>query len=343
VNDLLTGILTALLSTNSPATISNLINSRAPLVKAALQAVESDPVEAEFKRLMEQDDEARERIDSVIQQNAQDDSAKPALKRLGQAEQLEGLAAPVRKAYEAFIAKHPRHARARIAYGSFLNEIAEEGAGLEQWLKAKEIDPKDPAAWNNLANHYGHNGPLTNALTHYAKAIELNPHESVYYQNLAATLYLFRVQSADFLGKSVQEVMNASMQMYHKAMELDPSNFRLATDVAQSYYGLPGFKGAKTEPEMIKQRGISENALNAWTNAFRLAGDDIERQGVLIHMARLSLHLGRKSEAQAALNSVTNAMFTSTRTALLRKLQQEGRPAAEEKTPAKASAEEPKR
>ena len=66
---------------------------------------------------------------------------------------------PIRKAYDDFITRHPNHARARIAYGSFLNDIDDEDGAHDQWEKALELDPKDPAVWNNLANFYGHIGP----------------------------------------------------------------------------------------------------------------------------------------------------------------------------------------
>src|SRR5262249_20238460 len=105
---------------------------------------------------------------------------------------------PVKKAYEDFLQQHPTHARAEVAYGSFLSDIGEEEPAKDHWEKGVRLDPDNPAAWNNLANWYGHNSPVTNAFKCYAKAIELNPNEPVYYQNLATTVYLFRRDATNF-------------------------------------------------------------------------------------------------------------------------------------------------
>ncbi|MBI3191650.1 MAG: tetratricopeptide repeat protein, partial [Pedosphaera parvula] len=81
-----------------------------------------------------------------------------------------------------------------------------------------------PAAWNNLANHYGHNGPATNAFVCYAKAIELAPRESVYYENFATTVYLFRRDATNFFGISEEAVFDKAMALYRKALHTDPND-----------------------------------------------------------------------------------------------------------------------
>jgi len=86
------------------------------------------------------------------------------------------------QATRIFCSVIPNSASGHLAYGSFLNDIGEEKAAMLQNEKAIELDPKDPAAWNNLANYYVENGALTNAFINYTKAIELNPTESVYYE-----------------------------------------------------------------------------------------------------------------------------------------------------------------
>ncbi len=50
----------------------------------------------------------------------------------------------ITRAYQAFIEKYPSHARARIAFGSFLNDTGREDAAKAQWEKAPELDPKNP-------------------------------------------------------------------------------------------------------------------------------------------------------------------------------------------------------
>src|SRR5260370_40669420 len=105
---------------------------------------------------------------------------------------------PVRKGYEDFLQQHPGSAYGYLAYGSFLNDLGEEYEASLQYEKSRQLDPKNPAVWNNLANYYGEFSPVTNAFIYYARAIELNPAEPVYYQNLATTVYLFRKDAQAF-------------------------------------------------------------------------------------------------------------------------------------------------
>jgi phosphoribosyl-AMP cyclohydrolase len=69
-------------------------------------------------------------------------------------------------------------------------------------------------------------------------------------------------------------------------MQLDPDNFPLATDYAEGYYGIRPLR--------------TNDALVAWTNTLHIAHDDIEREGVYIHLARIKMLAGRYAEARAA-------------------------------------------
>ena len=59
-----------------------------------------------------------------------------------------------------------------------------------------------------------------------------------------------------------QQVFNKALDLYQQAMKYDPTNFELAQDVAQTYYGI---KPVRTD-----------EALSAWTNALKIAETDIE-------------------------------------------------------------------
>src|SRR5207245_11652843 len=138
-----------------------------------------------------------------------------------------------------------------VGYGSFLNELHDEDGAVAQWEKGRELDPKDPAVWNNLANFYGHEGEVKKAFAFYTKAIELNPNEPVYYHNFGTTVYLFRKDAKEYYGINEQEVFDKALVLYSNAMRLDPTNFPLASDIAQTYYGI--------RPTRV------DEALNAWT------------------------------------------------------------------------------
>jgi tetratricopeptide (TPR) repeat protein len=225
---------------------------------------------------------------------------------------------PIRKGYEDFLARHPEHVKARIAYGSFLGDVHDEEGAQLQLEKALTLETNNPAIYNNLANIYGHIGPVRKAFEYYARAIELNPREPVYYQNYGTTVYLFRKDAGEVYGLTEQQVFNKAMELYRKALSFDPTNFPLASDLAQTYYGI--------EPRR------TEEALGAWTNAFKLARDDVEREGVQLHFARFKLAARRFDESRAHLAAVTNAMYTDLKTRLERNLkEQEAKVAAERK------------
>ena len=191
--------------------------------------------------------------------------------------------------------RHPNSVRGYLAYGTFLDDIGQEAAGKVQLENSRQLDPNNPAAWNALANFYGETGELTNAFTYYAKAIELDPSEPVYYQNLATTVYLFRKDARNYFGITEAQVFDKALALYQKAAQLDPENFDLATDYAETYYGIRPLR--------------TNDALVAWNNALKVARNDVEREGVFIHLARIKTAAGFFAEARAQLDAVTNAVY----------------------------------
>jgi tetratricopeptide (TPR) repeat protein len=304
VNDLTIGLLSALLATNQPQAVSNLVQQQTGVSVPIVNP--DDPAEKELKQLMIDDDAALDEIDKWIRDNdalvAQGGGETKVVLRQRIRDRLD----VVRRHYEDFLKQHPDFARAHMAYGSFLNDIGDEEAAGGEFEKASKLDPKDPAAWNNLANYYGEFGGVTNAFACYARAIDLDPTEAVYYQNLATTVYLFRRDAEAFYGINEQQVFDKALEFYRKAVKLDPENFSLATDYAQTYYGVRPMR--------------TNDALVAWTNALNVAGNDIEREGVYIHLARVKLSVGRFDEARAQLAAVTNSFYVEMKNRITRNL-----------------------
>jgi tetratricopeptide (TPR) repeat protein len=234
-------------------------------------------------------------VDKWIKEEAKFAEAGAGISRAALEARIRQRLDKVKTAYEEFLLRHPGHARARLAYASHLGDVGDERSAIEQTEKARELDPTNPAAWNNLANLYGHNGPVKKAFDYYAKAIELNPKEPVYFQNLATTVYLFRRDAREHYGIDEQQVFDKALQLYREAVKLAPDNFILATDWATSYYGI--------KPPR------NEEAIEAWQYALRIANDDFERQGVHIHLARFHINLGRFDDARAHLAHVQHEMY----------------------------------
>lgn len=255
---------------------------------------------------MEADDAAMDEVDRWIQENN-------AFAAHGAGQPKEELNKRIRarldivgREYRDFLKRYPANAEAHLAYGTFLNDAGDEETAIKEFETSRKLAPTNPAAWNNCANYYGENGPITNAFIYYAKAIELNPDEPVYYQNLAVTVYLFRKDAREFYGIDEAHVFDKSLALYQKAMQLDPTNFDLATDYAESYYGIKPLR--------------TDDALIAWTNALKVARNEIEREGVYIHLARIKIAVGRYAEAQAHLDAVTNSFYDTLKNRLQRNL-----------------------
>lgn len=303
MTNLLVSLLGALLATNPPAAITS------PPLQTTTTSVTStnDPVEQEYQNLLNLDDTTQEQVDQLIRNNeafaAQGAGAPEGELR----DRIRKHFAPVQKAYEEFLRRHPDHARARLAYGSFLNDIKDENGARDQWERARQLDPRNPAAWNNLANYYGHNGPVTNAFDYYAKAIELNPAEPVYYHNFGTTVYLFRKDAMAHFKISEQQVFDKALALYGRALQFDPQNFTLATDIAQTFYGITPLR--------------TNIALLAWGHALQTARDDVEREGIYVHLARVKLTAGRFDEARRDLDHITNAMYADLKKRVQRSLE----------------------
>lgn len=277
------------------------------LAQDAAQPAESpapDPVEQEYLQLLEMDDKALTKIDEWIRASQRPDASEAD--SIGLVGKIKAEIEPVRTAYDEFIKKHPNHARAHLTYASFLTDIGEEDQSLPLLIKATEADPKLPAAWNNLANYYGHYGEVKKAFGNYEKAIEIKPDEPVYYHNFGTTVFLFRKDVKEHYNITENEVFDKALALYAKALELDPKNFQLAQDIAQTYYGI---RTQDTPTRMARP----EAALKAWQYAEQLAPSDFEKQGVYLHQARAYLELDQPEQARQRLDLVTMSVYQDLR------------------------------
>lgn len=302
MNELTIGLLGALLATNQPQAVSNIIQQQTGVTLP----VAATPVDRELREVMLADDAAQDEVSQWIHEfdSQTFTNRTEAGKALNQ--RIKVRFDRVRSAYENFLNNHPDHARGHLAYGSFLNDIGDEDKAVVEYEAAKSLDPKNPAVWNNLANYYGEHSPVTKAFAYYAQAISLKPDEPVYYQNFGTTVYLFRKDAREYYHLDEQQVFDKALGLYQQGMALAPENFVLATDYAESYYGIRPLR--------------TNDALAAWTNALHIAHTDVERQGVEIHLARVKIGAGMFDEARAHLADVTNTAYADLKNRLIRSL-----------------------
>jgi tetratricopeptide (TPR) repeat protein len=265
-----------------------------------------------LKKVMQDDDAALDEINVWIQENNAYATQGAGETKAQLNQRILARLKTVREGYEGFLKQYPKYARGYLAYGSFLNDIGEEDSARDEYERSRELDPTNAAAWNDLANYYGENGPTTNAFAYYARAAELDPAEPVYYENWATTVYLYRPDARRFYGITESQVFDKSLALYRKAIQLDPKNFTLMTDYAESYYGIRPLR--------------TNDALEAWTNALDIADTDLEREGVYIHLARVKIAAGRYAEAQAQLDEITNSTYDALKARLQRNLKAKENP-----------------
>jgi tetratricopeptide (TPR) repeat protein len=252
-------------------------------------------VPAAYQKLLAADNTAQSEVDRWIQDNqrfvAQGGGLTTDQLRL----KIQSRFAPVRKGYEEFLKAHPDHVGALLAYGSLLNDLNDEVTAALQWERARDLAPTNPAPWNNLGNHYAAANALPKAFEHFEKAIALAPQVPVYRRNLGSAIVHFRTNAMTYYATGEQAVLDKGLRFMRQAQKLEPDDFPLATEIAQTYYGL--------NPPRV------EEAIAAWNFALKLAADDVEREGVHLHLARVNLQAQRLAEARHQLDLVRNEMY----------------------------------
>ena len=103
-----------------------------------------------------------------------------------------------------------------------------------------------------------------------------------------------------------EAVFNKALDLYRQAMKLDPTNLVLAIDFAQSYYGI--------RPMRVK------DALAAWEHCLSIAKNDVEKQGIYLHLARVELNAGMFESAQKHLDMVSHTEMQDLKARLQRNL-----------------------
>jgi tetratricopeptide (TPR) repeat protein len=297
-------------NTNATAASSSGSTSEKQIPLAATNAVDgskgTNAMQKEYEDLLSLDNDAQGEVDQWIQEKNEAKAKGRAISDDELNRKIIQRFEPVKKAYEAFLQKYPDHARARLAYGGFLNDTKDEEGAQAQWEKALALDPTNPAAFNNLAGRYAESGHEEKGFEYFAKAIQLKPDEPLYYENFGDALYVFRKKGMEYYKLDEQQVFVKVIGLYSNALRLDPTKFLFASTYADAYYALKPFP--------------AEDAMKAWINALRLAKTDLEQEGVSVHLARVKMVAGHYDEARSQLSAVTNEAFAALKANLLKNI-----------------------
>lgn len=256
------------------------------LLSASAVAQDPNDADREFRRLLARDD-------AVMTQ----EPAAPA-----------GEVAGLERAYRRFLAVNSRHARAMIAFGSFLDDTGRTDEAVRWWERAIRVEPRAAHAYNNLANHYGHSGRAADALRYYEKAFSLEPAEPMFRYNWAVTCSLFRNESRAVYGWDTPEIFRRSLEQFRQARDLAPSDFFFAKAYAEQFFAEPN-------PDWREARV-------AWKYCLELPLESDDAQRVYASLARVCIRLGDADEARRWLERLTDPAWEPHRRALQRKLDQ---------------------
>ncbi len=182
---------------------------------------------------------------------------------------------PLSARYRDFIQRNPGHVRAGQSSRALRADLNEEDGLIRQWERAHGIDVRDPDAWRQLASYYAHIGEIKRAFQCYAEAIELDATEPVYYQEYALTVFLYRRDARDHFHATESQVFDRALELYEKALKLDPKNAPLALEIAECYYVI---RPPRVEP-----------ALQAWRRLLKLATTDGQREQIYLSLARFEI------------------------------------------------------
>ena len=291
---------------NTLATV--LLSALATGVTAETKPVDAGAtaVEREFRELLKLDDRVHDEVDKWIRDNSALAEVDAGITRDSLSAQVRIRLQKVENAYVAFVAKHPKHLEARLAFGSYYSGLGEADKAIGQWIEARQIDRNNPVPWNNLGKAYGQKGNVSESIRHFTKATEIAPNQSLYYRNLAAMLFAYPDHAARHYLIDRNLIVPKVISLFKKARELDPKNFPLAADAAMAYLA--------TKPLQSKE------AITAWNEALALAPDDRSKQGVRIHLARIHAHIGGSKTARDILSKVNDPKLAGLKEEILKKL-----------------------
>jgi len=173
--------------------------------------------------------------------------------------------------YRTFLRKYPRNADARNYLGGLYYDSGMAEEAFREWRAGLRFNPRNPYLHNSIAEYYGHDsGEPKRAIKEVREAIRLKPDVAVFRFNLATYYDVFRfVVLPEF--KSLENVFEACLSEYQKALELEPANFEYASTYARTLTYSPKIWKIKDS------RPVSEK-IKAWEYCLLLAPDKQQKE-----------------------------------------------------------------
>jgi len=265
------------------------------VIVAAVQADETPadataaPAPSTADELLSIDKKISARVQSDIEQVKQYVAQGERDKAAALVAVLRGHMTEIESTYETYLETHPDDARAHNLFGNVCADLLkDEQRALSHWEKAVELDPDYADAYNNIGTYWLHFGEAGKAMDRFRKAVKLDPTGPDYHFNLGQAYYLFRDVAQEKYGWSLADVFDRAIEESRMGSELKPDDFELAEDYAMTFFGAKSFG---VTPDWAAARA-------AWKRCRTLAEDDTQVFTITLNMARVELRAGAPADAR---------------------------------------------
>ncbi len=209
--------------------------------------------------------------------------------------------------YELFLRGNPQSATGYAAYGRLLRQVGMDGHALGIFMKADEINPKDPMVKNQIGNLIVESGKPVEALPFFLFAIQFAPEEPLYHYQLGTLLTEARdefLKSGEWERETIDRTM---LEAFAKAAALAPDRIEFTYRHAEAYYDLE-------KPDW-------EAALRAWAALEEKAENPIERETMRLHAAQVLIKQGHADRARLVLATVAEPALAAQKQKLVAQLE----------------------
>ena len=186
--------------------------------------------------------------------------------------------------------------------------------GLENLLKAEELDPKNPDLHHELAIVYRDLQEYDLSLQHFKRALNLQP-KFPEAQNNLGTLYLLMKQwdlAIEFFQKAISNIIYQTPEVAYNNMGFAYYNKGLYEKAIKSYQkalaALPAYPACYANLGLVYEKmNMYEDAINSYNNVIRYAPKD---PGPYLRLGQIYYKLGRMNDASKMLRQYLNMVKT---------------------------------
>lgn len=208
--------------------------------------------------------------------------------------------------YEGFLERNPDHLHGWILCGKFLRSVGADARALAAFRKARSLAPGMAVVYEQMGLTLAAMEESEAALGFLLRAVELDPEEPVYREDLGNFLMRFgdKLETEGVLEPGRALIL--ASESYGEAFRLEPG-FDRGWLWAESLGDLP-------KPDW-------EETAGAWAQVRELAVSEVEKEAARLQQARALIESGDQNEARILLEPVETPALRSSREQLLQRLE----------------------